>query len=86
MHPVCSFCGATPPVAWYEGPDFMRFVASPEEVRSEEAWLACETCVRLVDEDDREALVLRSAQDTLIAIRDTFDSSFWAVRDSARPR
>jgi len=33
-----QFCGA-PPVAWYEGPDFVKSVPSAKEVRSEEAWL-----------------------------------------------
>ena len=83
MNPGCSFCGAMPPVAWYEGPDFVRSVPSADEVRSEEAWLACDTCVRLVDQGDREALVLRSAQDTLMSIRDQFDSLFWVPRDHA---
>jgi hypothetical protein len=35
-----------------------------------------------VDEDEREALVLRSAQDSLRAIRETFERAFWAHRDS----
>jgi hypothetical protein len=72
-----------PPVAWYEGPDFAESVSSADEVRSEEAWLACDTCVRLVSEGDREALVLRSAQDTLTSIRDNFDHLFWTPRDRA---
>jgi hypothetical protein len=83
MYPVCSFCGATP-VAWYEGPDFVRSVASPDDVRSGEAWLACDVCVRLIDADDREGLVLRSAQDLLMGIRMNFDEGFWARRDRAK--
>jgi hypothetical protein len=83
VNPVCSFCSA-PPVAWYEGPDFVKSVPSAKEVRSEEAWLACGTCVRLVNEGDREALVLRSAQDLLMGIRENFDSVFWARRDGAQ--
>jgi hypothetical protein len=61
----------------------MESVPSADEVRSEEAWLACDTCVRLVDQGDREALVLRSAQDTLVSIRDNFDRIFWGPRDLA---
>ena len=72
-----------PPVAWYEGPAFVKSVTSADEVRSEEAWLACDVCVGLVNEGDREGLVLRSAQDTLIGIRDSFDNLFWAPRDRA---
>ena len=82
VYPRCSFCGA-PPVAWYEGPDFVTSVPSPEEVRSEEAWLACGTCVRLVNEGDREALVLRAAHDSLMGIRENFDHGFWARRDGS---
>ena len=85
MYPRCSFCGATPPIAWYEGPDFVNSVPSSQDVRSEEAWLACSTCVRLVNEGDREALVLRSAQDTLMGIRENFDREFWDRRDSVAP-
>ena len=83
MYPGCSFCGAMPPVAWYEGPDFVKSVPSADDVRSEEVWLACDVCVGLVNEGDREALVLRSAQDTLVGIRDNFDNLFWAPRDRA---
>jgi hypothetical protein len=83
VNPSCSFCGGVPPVAWYEGPDFVKSVPSADEVRSEEAWLACAVCVGLVNEGDREALVLRSAQDTLKSIRDNFDHLFWALRDRA---
>lgn len=48
----------------------MTSVPSPEEVRSEEAWLACGTCVRLVNESDPEGLVLRAAHDELMGIRE----------------
>ncbi len=83
MNPSCSFCGAMPPIAWYEGPNFLKSVPSTDEVRSEEAWLACDICVGLVNDGDREALVLRAAKDSLMSIRDTFDRVFWAPRDRA---
>jgi hypothetical protein len=57
----CSFCGARPPVAWFEGPTFRTFVRSSAEVHAEEAWLACATCLELVEADDREGLVMRGA-------------------------
>jgi hypothetical protein len=53
----CSFCGEGPVVAWFEGPSFRTFVRSSAEVRAEEAWLACATCLALVEKDDREGLV-----------------------------
>lgn len=61
----------------------MKSVPSAKEVRSEEAWLACGTCVRLVNEGDREALVLRAAHDSLMGFREIFDRVFWARRDSS---
>jgi len=91
MHPRCSFCGGTP-VAWYEGPDFLRSVPSPDQVRSEEAWLACDLCVPLVEAGDRDALALRSAprsdrasgdltgSGTFVAIREHHDRDLWAHR------
>lgn len=59
MYPVCSFCGEGPVVAWFEGPDFTVSVDGPEKVRAEEAWLACSTCLLLVEAGDRDSLVRR---------------------------
>jgi hypothetical protein len=56
---VCSFCGLGPAVAWFDGPSFLRVVQSPDQVRSQEAWVACGVCLRLVESDDREGLVDR---------------------------
>jgi hypothetical protein len=47
-------------VAWFEGPDFLRSVDTPDEVISEEAWLTCSPCLDLVRADDRDALVGRA--------------------------
>jgi hypothetical protein len=58
----CSFCGERPVAAWFEGPSFRTFVRSSAEVRAEEAWLACETCLALVETDDREGLARRGAK------------------------
>ena len=55
----CSFCGERPIAAWFEGPDFRSYVERSADVRAEEAWLACSTCLALVEADDREALVRR---------------------------
>jgi thiamine phosphate synthase YjbQ (UPF0047 family) len=59
MHPVCSFCGDSPAVAWFEGPRFRNVVDSADEVRTGEAWVACAVCRALVEANDREALVER---------------------------
>jgi hypothetical protein len=42
-----------------EGPDFRVAVASNREVRSDEAYVACAECARLIEANDREALVAR---------------------------
>jgi hypothetical protein len=58
----CSFCGERPAAAWFEGPSFRTFVRSSAEVRAEEAWLACATCLGLVEANDREGLVERGVE------------------------
>jgi hypothetical protein len=58
----CSFCGERPVAAWFEGPSFRTFVRSSAEVTAEEAWLACATCLALVETDDREGLARRGAK------------------------
>ena len=89
----CSFCSDRPVVAWFEGPDLTRSVASADEVRSEEAWLACDPCQRLVEANDREALVTRAleqqgkgrpwptdaAESRRASIRSAYQR-FWAAR------
>jgi hypothetical protein len=62
LFPVCSFCGERPVVGWFEGPDFLTFVDAPEKVRADEAWLACSTCLSLIQAGDRNALVQRGLQ------------------------
>src|SRR5512132_857599 len=57
----CSFCGERPVAAWFEGPSFRTFVRSSAEVRADEAWLACSTCLALVEANDRGSLVRRGA-------------------------
>jgi hypothetical protein len=93
---VCSFCGERPVVAWFEGPSFARGVDAPQQVTSEEAWLACATCLALVDADDRERLVERAVdrlatrgprrpvgRETATAIaRRHLDERFWTPRAS----
>jgi hypothetical protein len=58
----CSFCGERPVAAWFEGPSFRTFVRSSAEVRAEEAWLACATCLALVEANDREGLAERDVE------------------------
>jgi hypothetical protein len=85
----CSFCGERPVVAWFEGPSFGTFVRSSTEVRAEEAWLACATCLALVEKDDREGLAVRGtkrprgwASEGAEAIqREMQDKHFWRHRD-----
>jgi hypothetical protein len=85
----CSFCGERPVAAWFEGPSFRTFVRSSAEVRAQEAWLACATCLALVETDDRKGLAVRgtrrprgSAGEGAEAIqRDMQDRLFWRHRD-----
>ena len=60
--PPCSFCGDSPTVAWFEGPDFTHWVDAASKVRAEEAWLACGICLGLVEANDREGLVERGVE------------------------
>jgi len=85
----CSLCGERPVAAWFEGPSFRTFVRSSAEVRAEEAWLACATCLALVETDDREGLAIRGtkrlrgwAGGGAEAIqREMQDRLFWRHRD-----
>ena len=56
---VCGFCGDDLVVAWFQGPDFVTFADAPDRVTAGEAWLACATCLALVESDEREELVWR---------------------------
>lgn len=56
---VCSFCGDRAVVVWFEGPDFRNTVDSAEKVRSDETYLACATCLALIEAEDREQLAAR---------------------------
>ena len=85
----CSFCGERPVAAWFEGPSFRSFVRSSNEVRSEEAWLACATCLVLVESDDRESLVARgmkrpgskASEGAEAIMREIQNEQFWQRRD-----
>jgi hypothetical protein len=59
MYPVCSFCGDQAVVVWFEGPDFLSAVRSADQVRSNEAFLACAVCLALIEANDREGLAAR---------------------------
>ena len=59
MEAVCSFCGDERVVAWFLGPDYKIFVDVPDKVTGNGAWLACATCLALVESDEREELVWR---------------------------
>jgi hypothetical protein len=87
---VCSFCGTCPVVAWFEGPDFSNFVSSANEVRAEEAWLCCASCLRLVQNEDRERIAQRgtlrvggSGPDEALASVRANHERFWAARRGA---
>jgi hypothetical protein len=60
LYPVCSFCGEQPVIAWFDGPSYRAHVDSANRVTASEAWLACGTCLRLVERNDRDALVERA--------------------------
>jgi len=87
----CSFCGERPVTAWFEGPTFKTFVRSSAEVSSDEAWLACATCLALVETDDREGLAQRGtrrpagrASEGAEAItREMQNEQFWQRRDQS---
>ena len=87
MDAVCSFCSTRPVVAWFEGPDFLTFVSSPDEASTNEAWLCCARCLLLVEEGDRERLAQRgtprvggSGPDEALASARASQERFWAAR------
>jgi hypothetical protein len=59
MYPVCSFCGDHAVVVWFQGPDFRNAVRSADQVRADQAYLACATCLELIEANDREGLAAR---------------------------
>ena len=85
---VCSFCGRRPVAAWFEGPVFRTFVRTSAEVTATEAWLACETCLTLVEGDDRDELARRGAkrhrpnpnESAIQMERSRQDEDFWSRR------
>jgi hypothetical protein len=78
----CSFCGERPVAAWFEGPSFRTFVRSSADVRAEEAWLACATCLGLVEANDREQLVVRGVE--RLRRRDRDEGRQRSPREAAR--
>jgi hypothetical protein len=88
----CSFCGDRPVAAWFEGPSFQTFVPTSADVRAEEAWLACSTCLALVEADDRGGLARRGAtreerswsEGAETMARERQNEGFWSKRDQAR--
>jgi hypothetical protein len=96
MKPSCSFCGGSLVVAWFEGPHFQTSVDSPDKVRADEAWLACSTCLDLVEAGDRDGLVQRgiarvgrrgmaSPDLSAIQVRRQFEALFWTARSEGQP-
>ena len=85
----CSFCGERPVAAWFEDPTYKTFVRSSEEIKATEAWLACATCLELVEADDREGLAQRGArrlggrasERAEAMTRELQDEEFWRPRD-----
>jgi hypothetical protein len=79
-------------VTWFEGPDLRRSVDAADDVRSEEAWLACVTCRALIDADDRDRLAERGAvrrargdgglpdSELVRNVRADLEDTFWAAR------
>lgn len=92
MFPACSFCGQRPVDVWYEGADFKVERESAGEVRSDEAWLACAGCRRLVDADNRERLARLAVRKSrrpegsdferyVPMMREHLDRQFWVPRE-----
>lgn len=85
----CSFCGERPVAAWFEGPDFQTFVRSSDDIQAEEAWLACSTCLALVEAEDRDGLARRGAtregrswsESGETRAREIQTEVFWSKRD-----
>jgi hypothetical protein len=91
---VCSFCGEQPVAAWFEGPDFRAFVTRAGDVRAEEAWLACASCLQLVEADDADRLAERGMkrlvrrgadQEKAMAFARRAHEQFWSARSGNQP-
>lgn len=82
-------------VVWFEGPDFRNPVDSAQKVRSDEAYLACATCLASIEANDREALAARelvrqrrkgglkpdvTEQDVIRTKLRVLEDTFWAAR------
>jgi hypothetical protein len=89
MPGVCSFCGARTIGGYLAGPSFKTHVRQPSDVRGQEAYIVCDTCLGLIEADDRRGLAERSARrytDTPDArrvemiLRDQHES-LWSRRD-----
>jgi hypothetical protein len=82
-------------VVWFEGPHFTVAVASPDRVRSEEAWLACLPCALLVEGRNRDGLARRGAhvaagdvdpERAVLTTRRRHDDLFWKPYDGGTDR
>ena len=60
MAGVCGFCGDDRVLAWFLGPDYASYMGRPQEEAAYQAWLACATCLALVESDEREELLWRA--------------------------
>lgn len=92
--PPCSFCGDSPAVAWFEGPDFTHSVDAASKVRAESAWPVCAACLRLIQADDRDGLARRGVmkvarhgrqvgpEEAIMLSRHLHDR-FWAARSNS---
>jgi hypothetical protein len=60
MTPVCTFCGERPIVAWFDGPVKTIWLEEPELFEfSDDDYLACPTCLELIEAGDRDRLSRR---------------------------
>jgi hypothetical protein len=60
MRAVCTFCGERPVVAWFNGPVKTIWLEEPEVFAfSDDDYLACATCLELIEAGDRDRLSRR---------------------------
>ena len=60
MRPVCTFCGERPVVAWFDGPVKTIWLEEPDLFEfAEDDYLACGTCLELIEQGDRDQLSRR---------------------------
>lgn len=87
MDAGCSFLQHTPRGGMVRGTHFLSFVVSAEEVRAEEVWLCCDSCLRSVQAGDRERIARRGTlrvggsgpDEALVSVRHEHQR-FWATR------